>query len=164
MNEHLKNKKEFLLKKNKGKGFNELYINDLKLLLFEEPSINEFISLEETDSFKNIHFEKGFYKNYETQDINDLNGLIQYFSNHVVQKYSFLFTYYTQYCGTIKIKTKDFLVNYINIEAIKGSIASILSEDLKNEFLIDFDDKKVCIEVKGDQWEKIVSSYYDSPV
>jgi hypothetical protein len=159
MKEYYAQKKEILLRKNKGKSLIGLYKNDLKLLLCNEPYLNEFITLEDTDFLKDVIFERNFYKDYDLQNIDNLDRLIKYFSESVVSKYSYLFSYYSQYCGAIRIKTKDFFDNYMNIKMIKSSIASILSEDLKNEFLIDFDNGKINVEIRGEQWIKIVDSF-----
>jgi hypothetical protein len=156
MNETQKKRKDFLVRKVYGKKYLDTYMSELKKLTRIEVSLENLLSLEETDVFKELN---PIYEEYQNRIVKNFYfseklALREYFSK-LISRYDgevIILTDYSQYCGGCLLESLSFFNTDFNFEDEHAGIFFIYSRDKENILLIDFyeEDGDVFIEVEGE--------------
>ena len=156
----LKEKREILFRKQRGKQVIDLYLEELNNLFNSSITKDNLLSLEVTDEIiSKLSLER--YKLIKTSfDFKDkaklsacINDLIKLYSGPVL-----VFTSYSEFCGAVEVSSlARFNVDF-NYKDEHAGIISVISKDLKNKLLIDFYEEQgdffITIETRGVLWSK----------
>jgi hypothetical protein len=157
----MKTRREILSTKAYGKIYRNQHIAELNALIKVPIQEENFMSVEDTDTFMNIRlmYVSRLKKTTPFSDKHILCSVIDCIANHYKGSVLF-FSYYSEYCGMYVLNTiADFNCNFGFYDESKGLI-SLQTSNNNNRLVIDFyeeyNEYLLDIEVYGDLWCSIV--------
>lgn len=138
------NRKELLIRQNRGKGQLGAYISQLSLALSVGIEKSDFVDLKTTDSLKKEFYtsykvsSKMFSKTYSVGNESELNSDIFNLKSRFEDQQVFLITKVSEVCGAVKVPANNAIDNYKAIINLDGDSLNLIALDRKSYFYIDY--------------------------
>lgn len=164
----LKDKREYLFRKQRGKTYLSKYLEELNAILDTAKGSYQVLSLEETDrilqrSAESINKEKvlKYQLEFDHKEEFLIDCMIE--CNRLLSGMIYLFTGYSEDCGLAVVDTLMMLKPDFSFTSEHAGLISIISGDLSNKILLDFYEENneyfLEIEIYGDLWGSIEPLY-----